>query len=181
MGTYFKNEEGQEVGLCPRCNIIKPKAYLQHHQTAGPDQFTQCIHCQRAATTKSLKEGQQIRNLLYERAGGCVWPDCHLRYPKDFVGNFCLDHIDPKLKQSKYETNPSWIVFNQEEFWSRVVPNLQVLCFHHNGVKKAQQFGVGGEMHIEPWDEDEEQIPHIDFKKIKLVLPGFEEYANPLT
>ena len=181
MGRYFKNEEGQDVGLCPTCNKIKPKLYLQAHRTIGPDFFTQCIECRRAATTKALREGQMIRNLLYERAGGCVWPDCHLRYPRDFVGTFCLDHINPSLKKGSYETNAMWITHNEEEFWTRVVPNLQVLCVHHNQVKRAQQYGVGGEMHIEPWDQDEEDIPHIDFNEIKLVLPGFEEYANPLT
>lgn len=36
-------------------------------------------------------------------------------------------------------------------------------------------------MHVNPWDDEDEDIPHIEFNEIKLVLPGFEEYANPLT
>ena len=183
MGKYFKNEQGYDVGLCTPCNTIKPRSHFVD-QTHQPEQFIACYDCTRDKSRKFLREGQQIRNLLYERAGGCVWPDCHLRYPKDFVGNFCLDHINPSLKKGVYETSPKWIVHNQEEFWSRVAPNLQVLCMHHNGVKAAQQYGVGGDMYVDPWDQDDQddqEIPHIDFNEIKLVLPGFEEFANPLT
>ena len=180
MGKYFKNGQGQEVGLCPSCNTIKPKSHFID-QTQQSGQFIMCYPCNRGRSRKLLREGQQIRNLLYERAGGCVWLGCHMQYPKDLVGNFCLDHINPKLKKGHHETNPKWIVHNQQEFWSRVVPNLQVLCMHHNGVKRAQQYGAGGDMHVEPWDEENQEIPHIDFNEIKLVLPGFEEFANPLT
>ena len=180
MGTYFKNEQGQEVGLCPTCNIIKPRSHLIQ-QTHRSEQFTTCYECQRIRTRRQNEVGHAIRAIILERAGGCVWPGCHMKYPRDFRGNFALDHIDPSLKLHDKETWPTWLAYNQEEFWSRVAPNLQVLCQHHNSVKKAQEYGVGGDMHIEPWDQDEEEIPHIDFNEIKLVLPGFEEYANPLT
>ncbi len=178
MGSYFKNEHGQDVGLCPRCKEIKPKSHLVPLRSL---QFTVCYKCQRLESCKKQLEGQAIRAILFERAGGCVWPECHMRYPRDFRGNFTLDHINPALKLHKRETAPDWIVFNQQEFWSRVVPNLQVLCTHHNLVKRGQEYGVGGSMHVEPWEDDDEGIPHIDFNEIKLVLPGFEEYANPLT
>ena len=180
MGTFFKNEQGQEVGLCPNCNIIKPRSHLIQ-QTYKSEQFFKCYECQRTYTRRQNQVGHAIRAIILERDGGCVWPGCHMKYPRDFRGNFALDHIDPSLKLHDKETWPSWIPHNQEEFWSRVAPNLQVLCQHHNSVKKTQDYGVGGNMHIEPWDQDEEDIPHIDFKEIKLVLPGFEEYANPLT
>ncbi len=180
MGTYFKNEHGQDVGLCPNCNTIKPRSHLidSTHQLG---QFTKCYECQRVSTRQRLEEGNAIRAIILEAAGGCVWPGCHMKYPRDFSGNFALDHINPALKIHKKETAADWIVFNQEEFWSRVAPNLQVLCTHHNLVKRAQQYGVGGEMHVNPWDDEDEDIPHIEFNEIKLVLPGFEEYANPLT
>ena len=103
-----------------------------------------------------------------------------MKYPRDFRGNFALDHIDPSLKLHSKETSPIWIAHNEQEFWSRVEPNLQVLCVHHNSVKRGLQYGVGGEMHVQPWDDNEEDIPHIDFNEVKLVLPGFEKYANPL-
>ena len=180
MGSYFKNEQGQEVGLCPVCKKIKQRSHLIN-QSHHSGQFTQCYECQRLWSRKRDEQGHAIRAIIFERAGGCVWPECHMKYPQDFRGNFALDHIDPSLKLHKAETSPSWIPHNQEEFWSRVAPNLQVLCEHHNLVKKSQEYGVGGDMHIEPWDQDEEYIPHIDFNEIKLVLPGFEEYANPLT
>jgi hypothetical protein len=104
-----------------------------------------------------------------------------MKYPRDFRGNFALDHIDPSLKLHSTETSPLWIFHNQQEFWSRVAPNLQVLCVHHNNIKRSQEYGVGGVMHVEPWDEDGQEIPHIDFNQVKLVLPGFEAFANPLT
>jgi len=180
MGTYFKNEQGQEVGLCTHCNTIKPKSHLVDH-TLQPGQFTKCYECQRTQSRNQLEQGHAIRAIIFERAGGCVWPGCHMKYPRDFRGNFALDHIDPSLKLHVKETSANWIPHNQQEFWSRVAPNLQVLCQHHNNVKRGQEYGVGGDMHIEPWDEDDQEIPHIDFNEVKLVLPGFEEFANPLT
>ena len=179
MGTYFKNEHGQEVGLCTSCNTIKPKSHLLSDERSLR-LFKKCHECNRERAREQLATGHAIRMILFERAGGCVWPECHMRYPRDLRGNFALDHINPELKLHNKETKAVWIACNQEEFWSRVVPNLQVLCNHHNGEKAGIQFGVGGIMHVEPWDDDEE-IPHIDFNEIKLVLPGFEEYANPLT
>jgi hypothetical protein len=104
-----------------------------------------------------------------------------MQYPRDLRGNFALDHIDPRLKVHGEETRARWIACNQEEFWSRVAPNLQVLCTHHNLVKMADERRVGGIMHVEPWDENGQDIQHIDFNEVKLVLPGFEEFANPLT
>ena len=180
MGTYFKNEEGQEVGLCPRCNKIKQRSHLVS-ATYSLGQFTKCYECQRTQSRNHVEQGHTIRAIIFERAAGCVWPGCHMKYPRDFRGNFALDHIDPSLKLHKNETSPSWIPHNQQEFWSRVAPNLQVLCVHHNNIKRGQEYGVGGEMHVEPWDEEDQEIPHIDFNEVKLVLPGFEEFANPLT
>ena len=180
MGQYFKNEQGHEVGLCPGCNKIKPRSHMLAASQQRPG-FIHCHECNRRANRKRLEKGQMIRSLLYERSGGCVWPGCHMKYPRDFRGNFALDHIDPSLKLHEKETAPLWIACNQEEFWSRVAPNLQVLCTHHNLVKMSQEYGVGGSMHVEPWEEDDQEIPHIDFNEVKLVLPGFEAFANPLT
>ena len=179
MATFFKNEQGQEVGLCPLCDTIKPKSHLvQHSQSERWFHF--CYECGRRKSRERIVEGDRVRHSILLKAGGCVWPGCHMRYPRDWRGNFALDHINPALKLHNKETDAKWIVAHEEEFWSRVAPNLQVLCVHHNLVKKGQEFGVGGIMHVEPWDDDEE-IPHIDFNEMKLVLPGFEEYANPLT
>ena len=180
MGKYFKNEQGQEVGLCPTCKKIKPRSHLRANSGNMPG-FLTCHECNREKVRRWTQKGQVIREGIFLRAGGCLWPECHMKYPRDFRGNFALDHIDPSLKLHYRETQPLWIAANQEEFWSRVAPNLQVLCQHHNSVKRGQEYGVGGDMHIQPWDQEDEDIPHIDFNQIKLVLPGFEEYANPLT
>ncbi len=180
MGTYFKNEHGQEVGLCPKCNTIKPKSHLVRH-SQDERWFHFCYECNRRKNREQQAIGDRIRQSIFLKAGGCVWPGCHMRYPQDLRGNFCLDHINPELKLHKHETQSMWIASNQEEFWSRVAPNLQVLCVHHNLEKMANEYTVGGIMHVEPWDGDDDDIPHIDFNEIKLVLPGFEEYANPLT
>ncbi len=180
MATYFKNEQSHEVGLCPICNTIKPKSHLVPHNQ-NERWFHFCYECGRRRSRERLAIGDRIRHSILLKAGGCVWPGCHMKYPRDLRGNFALDHINPQLKLHSNETSSLWILHNQDEFWSRVVPNLQVLCVHHNGEKFSKEFGVGGIMHVEPWDDNDEDIPHIDFNQIKLVLPGFEEYANPLT
>ena len=180
MPKLFKNEHGQDVGLCTHCNTIKPKSHLVPF-AKREGEFVQCYECNRQDSRKYLAKGDAIRHSIFLKAGGCVWPGCHMRYPQDLRGNFALDHINAALKLHIRETGSMWIACNQEEFWSRVAPNLQVLCVHHNLEKKSLEYNVGGTMHVNPWDKDEEEIPHIDFNEIKLVLPGFEEYANPLT
>ena len=104
-----------------------------------------------------------------------------MKFPRDLQGNFALDHIDPSLKQHKNETMAQWVIWHKEEFWRRVFPNLQVLCNHHNSEKYAIEYGVGGIMHTDPWDEDIDEESILDFNEIALVLPGMEEFANPLT
>ena len=180
MGTLFTNDNGEEVGLCPDCNKIKPAShFILRKETSN--QFRTCYGCRREQSRERTKKGAEIRHSIMLAAGGCVWPGCHMRYPQDLAGNFALDHIDPLLKLHVRETNSKWVYINQEEFWSRVAPNLQVLCNHHNLLKSAQERRVGGILHTDPWDEDETDFEPIDFNEIKPVLPGFEEFANPLT
>lgn len=123
-----------------------------------------CFDCNRVKVRSKNALGMAQREIVLSRAGGCQWVEdgvrCNLRYPEHHRGNFALDHIDPRLKR-KSDLLPSWISSNVDEFWSRVVPNLQVLCQHHNSVKCWQEYGVGGSMHVEPWLEqyDYELIP----------------------
>jgi len=104
-----------------------------------------------------------------------------MRYPRDFAGNFALDHIDPTLKTGVHETKASWVLAHLDEFWKRVVPNLQVLCQHHNNEKNRSENGVGGVLHVNPWEVQEEEIDIVDFNEVAFRLPGMEEFANPLT
>ena len=128
------------------------------------DKSTTCFDCQRVKTRHVVAGAVAQKQIIFSRAGGCQWVEdgirCIMRYPEHLHGNFALDHIDPKLKR-KHDLWSSWIFWNVEEFWTRVVPNLQVLCQHHNGVKFGKEYGVGGIMHVEPWLEqyDYELIP----------------------
>jgi hypothetical protein len=121
---------------------------------------TLCHDCNRIKVKDRNAVGHAQRERLFLAAGGCQWVEngvrCIMRYPDHHRGNFALDHIDPSLKQPK-DLLPAWIAGNVDEFWSRVAPNLQVLCQHHNSVKCWQQYGVGGELHVEPWLEDYDQ------------------------
>ena len=118
---------------------------------------TICQDCNRIRVRHRNSLGHAQREMILSRAGGCEWIEngvrCILKYPDHHRGNFALDHIDPKLKQ-KNDLLPAWIASNLDEFWSRVVPNLQVLCQHHNSVKCWQEYGVGGSLHVDPWLED---------------------------
>jgi len=70
-----------------------------------------------------------------------------MRYPDDLPGNFDLDHIDPRLKIKKKETELGWIARHEKEFWERVAPNLRLLCCHHHRVVTGEQHAFGGELH----------------------------------
>ena len=180
MGTFFINEQGQRVGLCPECKEIKADVMFQKRRK-GSNQFTRCYECNRKRGLVLSAEWAVMRHEILTRAGGCVWPGCHMKYPRDLPGNFALDHIDPSLKQHRRETKHSWVMHNQEEFWRRVFPNLQVLCHHHNNEKRCIEFGVGGVMHTDPWDEDVDKDLILDFTEIAMRLPGMESFVNPLT
>jgi len=180
MGTFFINDSGQSVGLCPKCNLIKPQAMFAK-QTYQVNQFTYCYVCMREFTQIRRSIGDQIKISIIEQAGGCVWPGCHMRYPRDFFGNFELDHINPELKIKPTETKSTWIASNQEEFWIRVYPNLQVLCGHHHQEKTRSEQKAGGILHVNPWDRDTDEDSIVDFNEIAPVLPGMESFVNPLT
>ena len=107
---------------------------------------------------------------------------CHMRYPRDLRGNFALDHIDATLKQDDRETQPAWIACNEQEFFKRIRPNLQVLCTHHNNLKKSIEYNVGGIHHVNPWErEDDELTEDKYYEDVQLVIPGLELIPNPLT
>jgi hypothetical protein len=165
MGTFFVNDQGVKVGLCPVCKIIKPSQVLRASPYSS-EQFIICHECNRTNTRNHQQIGQRIRLQIFEEAGGCQWfGGCHLRYPRDYSGNFALDHVNPKLKLHKSETRSGWIASNLVEFETRVKPNLQVLCNHHNTLKGGEEYGVGGFMHIEPWDQediDNNSVIHFD-------------------
>jgi len=180
MGFFFINDDGQRVGLCPKCNKIKPDVLFRAYKDR-PEQFRDCYECHREYRRAICEEWQQIRHSLLLKAGGCVWPGCHMRYPQDLSGNFALDHIDPTLKTGAHETKSWWVLSHLHEFWGRVVPNLQVLCHHHNTEKNSVESGVGGVLHTDPWDEDIDEDLIVDFNEIAFRLPGMEEFANPLT
>ena len=146
-----------------------------------------CYDCNRKRTRVSLTRGLEIKSQILNEAGGCMWVGddglrCHMRYPRDHRGNFALDHIDASLKQGHHETQPTWIGCNEQEFFKRVRPNLQVLCHHHNNLKRSIEFGVGGIHHVNPWErEDDELNDEVYYDDIQLVIPGLELILNPLT
>jgi len=180
MGTFFTNDQGQRVGLCQGCNQIKPD-FMFILDKRKSNQFTICYHCNRERRRGQLMQWAAIRHNILIQAGGCVWPGCHMKYPRDFSGNFALDHIDPTLKTGSHETTDWWVVAHLDEFWERVVPNLQVLCHHHNGEKNSIESGVGGVLHTDPWDEDIDEDLILDFNDLAPCLPGMESFMNPLT
>ena len=180
MGTFFRDGNGNTVGLCPDCKRIKPETHFRKRRDRTA-QFISCYDCEYDRSVARHRLGQEERHRILQAAGRCMWPDCHLRYPQDHRGNFELDHIDPRLKQHERELDAVWISGHVQEFRMRVEPNLQVLCRHHNLVKRNLEYGKGGFMYKTPWEEQSD-ASFVDLNDLTPQLPGFEDvFSDPLT
>jgi len=113
-----------------------------------------CITCSLVYRRVWGETGQKIREQIIFEAGGCENPDCcssnygerSILHEKNYL-NFQLDHIDESLKIHKRETSNDFIYRNQEEFFSRVRPNLQVLCYQCHLIKSSLSLRFGNSVH----------------------------------
>lgn len=181
--------DGVRVARCPYSGCeqaIKPVSKFVSW-TAPLAKATYCHDCNRKNVRKVRERGLEVKEQLLTEAGGCMWLNddgtrCHMRYPRDHRGNFTLDHIDASLKEGDHETRADWIVSHEQEFFERVRPNLQVLCCHHNRIKASIEQGVGGILHVNPWErEDDGSDNDTYYDDFQLVIPGLELGPNPLT
>jgi len=176
-------EDGVRVFRCTKQGCIRPVQMF--NRWYGSTRNFWCQECNNRKNKEKNLIGFQIRHEIMLQDGGCVWVEddgtrCGLRYPEHLRGNFALDHIDPTLKQHLRETHVSWIACNQDEFFTRVRPNLQTLCQHHNAVKNTKDHGIGGKYYVAPWSENF-NTSDAEYEDMYLVLPGMESFVNPLT
>jgi hypothetical protein len=153
MPPAYRNDDGELVKRCVICDHAKPASseYFHSQRKNGDGFHSFCKVCKQSRTrlldARRRDLGLKIKEAFIRSIGSkCQYPGCHMRYPDDLPGNFDLDHVDPRLKQTR-ETSLAWMAGNEKEFWERVAPNLRLLCCHHHRVITGEQFSFGGEWH----------------------------------
>jgi hypothetical protein len=154
MPLAYSNADGQKVKCCPRCGEVKlaTEENWNRNPRTSDQFFSWCRICE---SNRKQQDGDaakirgiEIKHEFIRSVGSkCQHPGCHMQYPDDLPGNFDLDHIDPRLKRKRRETEPGWMARHEQEFWERVAPNLRLLCCHHHRLITAEQARVGGVIH----------------------------------
>ena len=88
------------------------------------------------------ERGLKVLKSLAKNRGCCQ--HCLRPYTEEDWHFFEFDHIDSKLKQLKKETDARWVAGHTDEFITRVVPNLQLLCVKCHKIKTIEEMKLGG-------------------------------------
>jgi len=147
------------VTMNKRCDVCKKELSLDsfHKNSYKHDgKSSSCKGCSNQNNRKIYEIGSQIKKEIYMSAGGCQNPSCYssadgtrmlLSSDGKNYRMFQFDHIDESLKQHVRETNSGWIASHQVEFMSRVLPNLQFLCYQCHLIKSGSAMESGNSVH----------------------------------
>jgi DNA-directed RNA polymerase subunit RPC12/RpoP len=127
------------VTLTKRCTKCWKELSLDQfssHSVHKDKKNYRCKRCDSERKRIQREIGGEIRFSTIRDAGGCQNPDCCsanygkalLLHDENYL-SFQLDHIDESLKLNDYETDAQWIAGHQDDFFQRVKPNIQVLCY----------------------------------------------------
>ena len=136
-----------------RCKRCKRELSLDkfNKRNRSADQLqSHCRDCQLLSSNKVADLGMNVRLRIVLESGGCQNSDCcsspyggRLVFTGSNYGLFELDHVDESKKLHKNETNIKWIATNENEFWSRVRQNIQVLCYQCHRLKSNSSNRAG--------------------------------------
>ena len=144
------------MSMTQRCRICQRELSIDKftNQQNSKRKRTECMECALSRVRDRTKPGFEIKSLIKKEAGGCQNPDCCSANHGErlLVTNFNelmfqLDHIDESLKLHTMETKASWIACNKDEFFDRVKPNIQVLCYQCHQQKTSNAHRVGNKVH----------------------------------
>jgi len=139
--------------LCRKCSLVKSLTEFNKNPKNKKDgRQTYCKNCQSNMNAANVRKGLEILQTLARTKGSCNI--CQRLYKDEDWHFFEFDHIDPTLKLSKYETMTPWIAHNVEQFFERVVPNLQLLCVKCHKEKTSEELRIGGRVHQRRQEND---------------------------
>jgi hypothetical protein len=127
---------------CSICQLVKSLTEFNKNNGNQDRLSTYCRVCQSKYTANRTKRGLSVLQDLAITIGCCS--HCQRPYTNEDWHFFEFDHIDPSLKQSRRETDTKWIASNLNEFFTRVAPNLQLLCVKCHKIKTSKELKIGG-------------------------------------
>ncbi len=135
-----------------------------------------CKECNVGYIQKRRQIGTEIRRKIMDESEGCQNPSCcsspehgRLLITGYNYGLFDLDHINESLKLHRYEVESAWIVANEDEFWTRIKPNVQVLCRQCHLFKTSKSRRTGGAVY---------QKIHGRKPPLQFIDPGYDLFNN---
>ncbi len=163
---------------CAKCRVIKSVSLFNKNKNNPSGLHSYCKTCHSILAGELTGRGLKVLKDLATTRGQCE--HCSRLYTEEDWHFFEFDHIDAKLKQSKRETNVRWIAGHINEFLTRVVPNLQLLCVKCHKIKSVEEQKLGGSVYQKMYGQSEPaQVIQRDltlFDPHLIIEPG-EEYT----
>ena len=166
------------IKRCTKCHLVKSTTEFHKNKGCKDELNSICKVCVQIQAKAHTERGLTILKKLAEERGCCK--HCSLLYIEEDWHFFEFDHIDPKLKQSKKETESRWVIGHVDEFLTRVAPNLQLLCVKCHKLKTKEEIQTGGAVHQKKFGQQKPaQVIHRDLQlwDAALTLEPGEEYA----
>jgi hypothetical protein len=139
---------------CSQCQLILSIDLFSKKNNTKDGFRNSCKSCDSKDQLRRRLIGIEVKILVKKQAGGCQNELCCSSNDRGRAlltdlneKSFQLDHIDESLKIHNYETQGEWIAGNEEEFWSRVRPNIQVLCYQCHAIKTNLSQKLGNVVH----------------------------------
>ncbi len=163
---------------CTKCRVIKSVSLFNKQKIRLDGLRSTCKTCDAVAAAQVTARGLKVIQDLATSRGCCQ--HCSRPYTNEDWFFFEFDHINAKLKRSNKETDTRWIAAHTDEFLTRVVPNLQLLCVKCHKIKSGAEIKIGGAVYQKTFGETKPaQVIQRDLTLFDphLIIESREEYT----
>ena len=130
---------------CTKCHVVKQLTDFSNVDRGKYGKNSKCKKCNQLYAEKKTERGLKILKELASSQRCCQ--HCSRLYTNEDWHFFEFDHINPNLKLFKNEAEARWIDGHRDEFYTRVAPNLQLLCVKCHKIKTSEEIKLGGSVH----------------------------------
>ena len=130
---------------CTKCHVVKSGTEFNKSKKYSQGLHLWCKVCVATSAKRLTERGLKVLKSLAENRGCCQ--HCLRPYTEEDWHFFEFDHIDPNLKLFKTETESRWVAGHIDDFITRVVQNLQLLCVKCHKIKSIEEMKLGGSVY----------------------------------